>query len=82
MSTTTERRAVGRWWAAPGWYRDPADDEQLRWWDGHAWTSYTRPNPGVQHLPLWFWLLTIVGSIGMALFLLWSTVMVYPPGTP
>ena len=25
----------------PGWYRDPSNSSQLRWWDGSQWTSYT-----------------------------------------
>jgi ABC-type sugar transport system ATPase subunit len=33
---------------APGWYRDPAGDAKLRWWDGTSWTSEvaSRPAPG------------------------------------
>lgn len=26
-----------------GWYPDPADDSQARWWDGAQWTPQTRP---------------------------------------
>ncbi|MBF0949847.1 MAG: DUF2510 domain-containing protein, partial [Actinomyces sp.] len=26
----------------PGWYRDPSNSSQLRWWDGSQWTSYTQ----------------------------------------
>jgi|GEM_PF-5119976 len=26
-----------------GWYPDPTDDAQARWWDGSQWTSTTRP---------------------------------------
>ena len=26
-----------------GWYPDPADDSQARWWDGKEWTPTTRP---------------------------------------
>lgn len=26
-----------------GWYPDPADDSQARWWDGGQWTATTRP---------------------------------------
>jgi hypothetical protein len=29
--------------AAPGWYSDPNDPAQLRWWDGSAWTANVRP---------------------------------------
>ncbi|WP_430459253.1 DUF2510 domain-containing protein [Rhodococcus qingshengii] len=28
--------------AAPGWYPDPRRP-QLRWWNGHAWTSHVQP---------------------------------------
>jgi hypothetical protein len=27
----------------PGWYRDPLDPAQLRWWDGLAWSDTTQP---------------------------------------
>lgn len=29
----------------PGWYRDPAGSQGLRWWDGHAWTQVTTHDP-------------------------------------
>src|SRR5690348_7095552 len=28
-----------------GWYADPATSEQMRYWDGSAWTQHTQPNP-------------------------------------
>lgn len=28
---------------AAGWYHDPENPAQLRWWDGSTWTSHTRP---------------------------------------
>ncbi len=28
-----------------GWYPDPADDQQQRYWDGAGWTHQTRPDP-------------------------------------
>lgn len=28
-----------------GWYHDPDDREQLRWWDGHRWGETRRPLP-------------------------------------
>jgi hypothetical protein len=31
--------------ATPGWYRDPASTERLRWWDGNAWTSHVAASP-------------------------------------
>lgn len=27
-----------------GWYPDPENAQQQRYWDGHAWTSHTAPN--------------------------------------
>jgi uncharacterized protein YbjQ (UPF0145 family) len=27
----------------PGWYANPADTTQLRWWDGLAWTDQVQP---------------------------------------
>jgi len=31
---------------APGWYADTLDPNLQRYWDGHAWTDDSRPNPG------------------------------------
>jgi uncharacterized protein YbjQ (UPF0145 family) len=32
---------------APGWYADPQDAGQVRWWDGAAWTEHVQPgSPG------------------------------------
>jgi hypothetical protein len=28
-----------------GWYSDPTDAEQLRWWNGSAWTQHVQPRP-------------------------------------
>lgn len=28
-----------------GWYADPADGTQVRWWDGEAWTHHTQDKP-------------------------------------
>ncbi|MEX2324112.1 MAG: CD225/dispanin family protein [Nitriliruptoraceae bacterium] len=30
----------------PGWYEDPEQPGQLRWWDGKAWAEHRRPMPG------------------------------------
>ena len=32
---------------APGWYQDPRDASQVRWWDGGSWTQNTQPMPGM-----------------------------------
>jgi hypothetical protein len=36
---------------APGWFPDQSNSEQLRWWDGQAWTDHTHPRnrPESQH---------------------------------
>jgi len=31
------------WEPLPGWYLDPADGRQLRFWDGSQWTQQVRP---------------------------------------
>ncbi|HLU64022.1 MAG TPA: DUF2510 domain-containing protein [Protaetiibacter sp.] len=28
-----------------GWYEDPSDAEQVRWWNGINWTDHTQPKP-------------------------------------
>lgn len=28
-----------------GWYEDPSDAAQVRWWNGIAWTDHTQPKP-------------------------------------
>jgi hypothetical protein len=28
-----------------GWYEDPSDPAQVRWWNGIAWTDHTQPKP-------------------------------------
>lgn len=31
---------------SPGWYPDPADAAQQRWWDGKGWADLVRQGPG------------------------------------
>lgn len=31
----------------PGWYQDPANPDQQKWWDGGEWTTYTMPLAGL-----------------------------------
>jgi uncharacterized membrane protein YhaH (DUF805 family) len=35
----------------PGWYDDPEDDAQLRWWDGARWTERRQPRATVETPP-------------------------------
>jgi hypothetical protein len=30
---------------AAGWYQDPDDSTQVRWWNGLAWTDHRAPLP-------------------------------------
>lgn len=30
-----------------GWYVDPADESQVRWWNGSAWTDHVQDKPEV-----------------------------------
>lgn len=41
---SSHRGGSGEGAAAPGWYPD-AENDQLRWWDGRAWTDDVRPLP-------------------------------------
>jgi hypothetical protein len=48
--TTSWGRTVGT--APPaGWFTSPDDDLQQRWWDGTAWTSFTRPVDAPSGMP-------------------------------
>jgi len=35
----------------PGWYDDPEDDAQLRWWDGARWTERRQPRAAIEPPP-------------------------------
>lgn len=37
------RTVVATGFAFAGWHPDPHGGDQLRWWDGHAWTQWTSP---------------------------------------
>lgn len=34
-----------------GWFTSPDDDTAQRWWDGLAWTTFTRPTPAPVEVP-------------------------------
>lgn len=36
---------------APGWFPDPENPKQTRWWDGQQWTAQTAPPPPTGMLP-------------------------------
>jgi hypothetical protein len=36
----------------PGWFVNPEDDRQLRWWSGEAWTEYKQAVPQPQEAPI------------------------------
>ncbi|MCY7401143.1 MAG: DUF2510 domain-containing protein [Nocardioides sp.] len=40
---------------APGWFPDQTNSEQLRWWDGQAWTDQTKPLSLIDPIPLTPW---------------------------
>src|SRR5690349_18272813 len=49
----------------PGWYPDPADGSQMRYWDGSAWTEHVGPRyPAVPGPPgptgAWYFIITIL----------------------
>ena len=62
-----------------GWYQDPFDATKLRYWNGSQWTDELRARgtparaadrswiraPGRVRLPVWFWLLLIVATLGI-----------------
>lgn len=57
-----------------GWYPNPTDATQLRWWDGNAWTDHTAPSggttqgwstPPVQKRRIWPWI--VFPALGVVL---------------
>jgi RsiW-degrading membrane proteinase PrsW (M82 family) len=57
----------------PGWYRDPWNVGEFRWWDGTSWTANVATPKGAQHrrrprLPAWLSLPVIVGAVGVVPF--------------
>lgn len=65
-----------------GWFPDPGDASQTRYWDGQAWTEHTQPVPPPSQPPARgtglqpSWLLTAVIAIVAALIAVVATVLV------
>lgn len=49
--------------AGPGWYLDPWNRSQWRWWDGWGWTAHVSVRPRKPALPGWLSVPVIVASI-------------------
>lgn len=59
----------------PNWYPDPGQPDQLRYWDGQAWTEHTRllgteaaskPSYGERYRSRWRWTCLVVGGLFVA----------------
>ena len=59
---------------SPGWYPDPRDASQVRWWDGSQWTGEYLPEHKPKGLPLWalvgWFALCILGAFACWWFVL------------
>ncbi len=44
----SETSAAGGGTVTPGWYTDPHDPRQLRWWSGEGWTEHVSAGSGQQ----------------------------------
>lgn len=51
MSSDTPERPPAPSGPAAGWYDDPQQPGHLRYWDGSAWTSHTRPKDPLPAAP-------------------------------
>lgn len=47
--------------ASAAWYPDPEDANQMRYWDGAAWTDFRAPVPR-RRSPLW-WIIPVVALV-------------------
>ena len=59
----------------PGWYLDPADGRQQRFWDGSQWTQQVKPARGAKHRMLFVIGGVVALVVGVGLFVLaldWS----------
>ena len=45
MTTQSDPLSQQAGTAVAGWYLDPSDSSQLRWWDGAAWTPHVHKGP-------------------------------------
>lgn len=57
----------------PGWYRDPWNVGEFRWWDGTAWTANVATPKGAEHrrrprLPAWLSVPVLVGALAVTPF--------------
>lgn len=59
--------------SAPGWYPDPAQAGQVRYWDGHAWTAQVRPHGPTPSSPTRRgpWVAAVVMVVAVAMLLFW-----------
>jgi len=75
----------------PGWYKDPRNDSQLRWWDGQRWTDRVygagtangKPGDKPWHKRAWPWLIAAVVLALVAGVVMWPRL--FPdtlPATP
>jgi RsiW-degrading membrane proteinase PrsW (M82 family) len=66
--------------APPGWYKDPWQAAELRWWDGYMWTSLTRKSGTKAMLPPWIsWPVVILAPL--VLLFVGGIGVVYPVAT-
>ena len=67
---------------AAGWYPDPEQSDQLRWWDGSSWTAHRAPRPREVAAPSRTgvprygrrWVLALAAAAGLAI---WGLVASY-----
>jgi len=65
---------------APGWYQDPRDASQMRWWDGQGWTNRVYGQVGGKpwYKRVWPWLIV---AVALALVVT-VTVVMWPRVSP
>ncbi|MCW3765139.1 DUF2510 domain-containing protein [Paenarthrobacter ureafaciens] len=69
----------------PGWYPDPSQPQQMRWWDGVQWTQNVAPGPA-QYMPVqrplisnetpvynpFIWAIVLLPLVAIFLLLTWQ----------